>query len=264
MPEIEIETVGIVLRRFDYGDSSQIAHLITPAEGRVSVLAKAIKRPNPYLKGPFDLFQLARLTFRPGRESDLGLLKRFEPITGFPGLRRSLPAIYGAFYLVDLFWEAIRENAGDPAAFQLLARALSALEDQGAGVSSAIVLAVELGLLETMGLAPALESCAHCGRPAPEGALRLRPQAGGFICSACPSGAGLVMELSGGDLRLLQSLWRAGPAHAERLRLTRGQHRTLRRFMTEVVQAGFDRVFKTELFVRDARHGFLLPVESRR
>ncbi|MCB9833385.1 MAG: DNA repair protein RecO [Planctomycetes bacterium] len=253
----EIETVGIVLRRFDYGDSSQIAHLHCPDAGRLAVLAKAIKRPNPYLKGPFDLFQLGRLAYLPGRESDLGLLKRWEPITGFSGLRRSLPALYAAFYLVDLFWEAARENVADPAGFQLLARALGALEEQGVGVASAVVLASEMGLLAASGQAPALESCASCGRAAPSGAFRLHPQAGGWVCERCPRPRGPALELAPGDRRLLVSLGRAGPGQAARLRLSREQHLALRRFMTELVQTAFERAFRSEAFVRDARRGFV-------
>ena len=59
MKRVPVETDALVLRRFDYSETSQIARLYTRSEGRLSVIAKGIKRPNRDLRGPLDLLCLA-------------------------------------------------------------------------------------------------------------------------------------------------------------------------------------------------------------
>ena len=171
MADQEINTLALVLRRFDFGESSQIAHLLTPVDGRISVLAKGIKKPNGYLKGPFDLFQLAQVRFLRRRHGDLGIMQRFEPLTGFAGLRQSLPAVFSAFYLGQLFYQGSTEENGDPSLFKLLARALGVLEEQGDRAHAAIVLATELRFLELLGFGPSWEHCARCDQPAASGKI---------------------------------------------------------------------------------------------
>ncbi|MCA9323017.1 MAG: recombination protein O N-terminal domain-containing protein, partial [Planctomycetes bacterium] len=41
--QFELRGEALVLRRFDYGETSQVGHLLTPDQGRVAVLAKGIK-----------------------------------------------------------------------------------------------------------------------------------------------------------------------------------------------------------------------------
>ena len=53
--------LALVLRRFDYGETSQTARLFSREHGRVGVLAKGVKRPNASLRGPLDLFALAEI-----------------------------------------------------------------------------------------------------------------------------------------------------------------------------------------------------------
>ena len=83
------ETEALVLRRFDYSETSQIARLYTRSDGRLSVIAKGIKRPNRDLQGPLDLLCLADVAFAGGPETELLVLRRYHVVTGFPGL---LPA----------------------------------------------------------------------------------------------------------------------------------------------------------------------------
>jgi recombinational DNA repair protein (RecF pathway) len=71
-PAVVTTTEAIVLRRFDFSENSQVGHLFTRQLGRVSVLARGIKRPGPDLRGPLDLFSRAETRLRQ-RRGDLQL-----------------------------------------------------------------------------------------------------------------------------------------------------------------------------------------------
>ena len=250
-------SVGIVLRRYDFGDSSQIGHLLTPADGRISVLAKGIKKPNAYLKGPFDLFHMARITWRRRRGSDLGLLVKYEPVTGFPEMRKSLPNLLAAFYLAEILYEGVREEDPNPEAFDVFARALGALDTNDAKKGRAIVLATEARLLESFGFGVAVDSCVRCGRSTIQESVPFFPFDGGVVCDRCPKPKSRSLILDPGDARLYVSLAEAGPRHAARIRLSTNQHKKLRLMMRALLLGVFERPMKSEPFVIDPRCGFL-------
>lgn len=253
----EIETQAIVLRRFEYGETSQIAHLITPVDGRISCLAKGIRKPNPNLKGPFDLFQLATCRYRRRSASELALMVRFEPLTGFVALRESLDRIYGAFYLSELVWETTRDGARDPEGFTLLARALDALCAASPAATPSIVAATELSVLERTGFLPSLRACARCGvDPAPADASFL-PQGGGLACPRCTRIGERTAPLRPGTRALLQALLGAEPSGADRVRMSDGQVREVRTVLRAILEAVLERPLRSEPFVSDPRHGFL-------
>ena len=257
---MDFETEAIVLKRFDFGDTSQVAHLLTAREGRVSVLAKGVKKPNPTLKGPIDLFHFARVKYRRRRGAELALLTRYEPITGFPDLRRSLERLYSAFYLTELFHVVSPEGDADPAVFALLGRALEALEEADIRSVPAVTVATELGFLERAGFAPPFDRCALCGARLRAGPTAFYESAGGFICEACPRPVGEAQGLSAGTRALLTALGRAGPRHAVRYQVAAGQLRELRAIMKRLVGAVLERPLRSEPFLREIRS----PVTARR
>ncbi len=262
MDATEHQSIGLLLRRFDFGETSQIGHLLTPTEGRISVLAKGIKKPNAYLKGPFDLFQMAKITYRRRRGSDLGLLQKYEPLTGFPQLRQRLPSLLSAFYLTELVYEGVKEEDANTGAWELIIRALVALDQHDGLASRAIVLATEVGFLEAFGFGLGIDHCLRCGRRASSPVVAIYPLEGGYICADCPRSQGPAIKLSQGDCRLLSSLGRAGPKHAPRLRLSTAQHHVLRGLMRAVFQAVFEKQIRSEPFVLNPRFGFLRPAQE--
>ena len=253
----ELQTVGLVLRRFDYGDTSQIGHLLTPAEGRISVLGKGIKKPNAYLKGPFDLFQIAKITYRKRRGSDLSLLQKYEPITGFAALRTKLPNLLAAFYLAELLYEGVREEDANPVAFEAMVRALGALEEHSIAASRCVVLATELVFLESFGFGLALDECTQCERKVAVHPVTIYPMAGGIICKHCPKPRSPGIRIESTERQVLAALHRAGPGHAHKIPMSRRQHVTLRGLMQRAFQGVYEKELKSEPFVLDPRFGFL-------
>ena len=165
----EVETEAIVLRRFDYSESSQVAHLFTLHDGRVSGLAKGIKRPNAALKGPLDLFFRARVSYRRRRGTSLHLITRYEPITAHRRLRTRLERLYAAFYVTELAYDGTREDDPNPELFAGLAASLEALSAASSAAVPAVVAATELGYLASTGLMPLVDACVRCARQAPPG-----------------------------------------------------------------------------------------------
>lgn len=65
-------TSAIVLRRTNYGEADRILQLLTP-EGKISALARGVRRQNSKLAGSIELFSISDMVIRRGK-SDLGII----------------------------------------------------------------------------------------------------------------------------------------------------------------------------------------------
>jgi DNA repair protein RecO (recombination protein O) len=62
-------TKAIVLNRHDYGEADRILTLLTPDQGKLSVMARGVRRVKSKLAGGIELFSVSDITFVQGRGS---------------------------------------------------------------------------------------------------------------------------------------------------------------------------------------------------
>ena len=98
-----LRTEGICLRRVDYSNTSQVATFLTRDAGRVSLMAKGVKRaPKKGVRRGFDLACVYDLVFLPRRRGSLHLLSDRLLVEGFAGMRRSLERQLCGYYAAEL------------------------------------------------------------------------------------------------------------------------------------------------------------------
>lgn len=251
---MDFETEAIVLKRFDFSESSQIGHLLTRSHGRLGALAKGIKKPNAALKGPMDLFQRARVRLTRRAGSDLFLVARFEPLTAHPLMRDDVDRMYAGFYLTELFHAGTREMDADPALFDLLAVALLTIEDAAPQALPALVAATELKYLAVTGLRPAVEGCARCGAVVRDRPLRFFPLDGGLVCQACRGSGMAGMTIEPGILAFLAKLSADRLIECRRLKLAARQAQVLRGLMNALIDGALERPLESRRFVGRTDH----------
>jgi len=180
---------AFLLRRTPFGESSLVVHALTRSHGRVQLIAKGAHRPKSRYVGVLDLFDTLELDWSGGRNSDLGTLREGALCVRRRGLTRSLPAYRSASTVVELLDIATRAGAADDSLFQLGEQALDALDTAESG-HAGVLAGFELHLLDQLGLAPALGTCASCGGPAgpvdpraSEPRVPFSATAGGRLCA---------------------------------------------------------------------------------
>ncbi|HKR82121.1 MAG TPA: DNA repair protein RecO [Candidatus Saccharimonadales bacterium] len=65
----QLVTKAIVLSRLDYGEADRILTVLTPTYGKLSLLAKGVRRVKSKLAGGIELFSVSDITFIKGRGS---------------------------------------------------------------------------------------------------------------------------------------------------------------------------------------------------
>src|SRR4051794_15915474 len=122
-----LKTDAIVLRSMRYGEADRILHLYTPERGRVSAIAKGVRKTKSRFGGrlePFFSLKLILYEPRPPR-SDLMTVTSAETIAGHPRLREHAGALEGAARACEAVARVFDD--GDPHAgvYHLLANELA-------------------------------------------------------------------------------------------------------------------------------------------
>jgi DNA repair protein RecO (recombination protein O) len=177
---------GIVLRSIRYAEADRVLHLYTPERGRVSAIAKGVRRTRSRFGGRLEPFFRVRLLLHEGR-GDLLTITGAETIAGHPRLREDARALEGAARACEAVARIFDD--GDPHAgvYNLLANELSLLDADPARATRANALAFRLKLLLAAGFAPQLAACASCGER--EHLVGFSGAAGGVVCGACEAGS---------------------------------------------------------------------------
>ena len=181
-----LKTEGIVLRSLRYGEADRILHLYTPDRGRVSVIAKGVRKTRSRFGGRLEPFFRLELVLYEGR-SDLLTVTSVETLAAHPRLREDARALDGAARACEAVARVFDD--GDPHAgvYHLLANELALLDGDPARAGRSNALAFRLKLLLAAGFAPHLASCASCGEQ--EHLVGFSGAAGGVVCTACEASA---------------------------------------------------------------------------
>jgi DNA repair protein RecO (recombination protein O) len=184
-----LRTEAIVLRSIRYGEADRILHLYTPNLGRLSAIAKGVRRSRSRFGARLEPFFRIDAILHEGR-GDLHTVTGVDTVDPHAGLRETAAALDAAARACDAVARLFETGDPHPEVFILLANELSLLASGPAADGPALVanaLAFRLKLLLAAGIVPQLGSCAGCGER--EHLTGFSAAAGGVVCSACESGA---------------------------------------------------------------------------
>jgi DNA repair protein RecO (recombination protein O) len=181
-----LKTEGIVLRSLRYGEADRILHLYTPDRGRVSAIAKGVRRAKSRFGGRLEPFFRLNLVLYEGR-SELLTVTSAETVAAHPRLREDAGALDGAARACEAVARVFDDGDPHRGVYHLLANELALLDGDPKRAGRANALAFRLKLLLAAGFAPHLAACASCGET--EHLMGFSGAAGGVVCAACEASA---------------------------------------------------------------------------
>jgi DNA repair protein RecO (recombination protein O) len=178
MPTLQDDAV--VIRRWDWSETSQTVSLFTRAHGILRGLAKGAKREKGSFSGGLDLLTRGQIVaiVKPGRE--LATLAQWTLEETFRHLRLSLEANRAGLYFADLIHHALSQHQASPVAFDALVEALRGLAEPDN--VAACMLRFQWSLLVEAGYQPIIDRDAESGRPLPDtDTVAFSAEAGGVV-----------------------------------------------------------------------------------
>ena len=75
-----LRTEAIILRRTNYGEADRILNVLTPEHGKVSAIAKGVRKAKSKLAGGLELFAVSDITILKGK-SDMGTFEAARAVS---------------------------------------------------------------------------------------------------------------------------------------------------------------------------------------
>src|SRR5262249_60064997 len=126
-----------------YGEADRILHLYTHDRGRVSAIAKGVRRARSRFGGRLEPFFRLRIELHEGR-GELLTVTGAQTVEGHVGLRSDARALDAAARACDAVGRLFETSEPHPGVFNLLCRKLYLLDQHPAGATRAAALALRL------------------------------------------------------------------------------------------------------------------------
>lgn len=184
------QTNAIVIGRTNFGEADRIIRIITPENGKLSAVAKGVRRIKSRSGGHLELFSDVALTLAKGRNLDVVTSAR---LSWYP---HSLVGDYErlglAFMTATMVDRLVEENHPQADIYELTGEMLHLLEAGRAGKLPELWFKIRL--LQLLGYRPELDSCLACGRKSSETPYSFSSERGGIVCDTCREAMAIPMS----------------------------------------------------------------------
>ncbi|MDX1438894.1 MAG: DNA repair protein RecO [Rubricoccaceae bacterium] len=124
-----VRTDAVVLRAFDYGETSVIATLFTRRSGTISVLARGARRPKSRFGSTLQPMAYVQVVYYEKNTRTLQTLKEASHLQRFPRLSSDLERLTTAMRLVELVRATMHEGDSHPSVLRLIVESFNWLND---------------------------------------------------------------------------------------------------------------------------------------
>lgn len=243
------KTEAIVLKRVNVGEADKILTLYTPNLGKLSAVARGVRRPKSKLGGHLELFTHTSLMLARGKNLDT--ISQAEIITGFMPLRDDLWRSGLAFYAVELVHQFTAEHVENYPIYRLLLDTLRWLCRTQDGELA--LRYFELNLLTHLGYRPELHHCLDCSSPLEPTTNYFSAASGGVLCPQCRVKDSMARPISVNALKVMRFLQESDYQKASRLKLEAELSNDLEGLMRQYIRYLLEREMKTVAWLDSLR-----------
>ena len=109
---------GFVLSRRNFGEADRLLSLYTKNNGRISLIAKGVRRPKSKKRGHIEVFTLVKFQANQGRGIDI--MTEAEVVEDFAQIRMSLKKVSLAYYISEVVGKITHESEPNTQLFNLI------------------------------------------------------------------------------------------------------------------------------------------------
>jgi len=174
---------AIVLKRRDFREYDQVISFYTENLGKISLLAKGIKKITSKNSSNLLPCSLVNIDLAKGREIDH--LTKVQNINIFKCIRKDLTKSFASKYVVELVERLVKHEENNKEIFNLLQKYLIFIDSVDT-LNRGIVYSFILNLFVLLGFYPNITMCSYC-HDNNKGKYWFDVKEGGVICDDCHS-----------------------------------------------------------------------------
>ena len=184
MPFVEksIRVQAMILAHYNYGESDRFVRMLTPDRGKISVLARGVRKMNSRKAGHLEPFTVVSAQLVQGRGS-AWTIQQVETQEAYPDLARNLETTCFAAYVAELADRFSDEDTESRDLFNLVVRTIRRLHSDEDPYPALRLF--DFRLLDLTGYRPQLQDCVGCGEAIQPQAQYFSLSFGGALCPNC-------------------------------------------------------------------------------
>ncbi|KUG04335.1 dna recombination and repair protein reco [hydrocarbon metagenome] len=242
---------SIILRTSDLREADKIVSLFSEQEGKISAVARGVKKPKSSLRVCVQPFCHSLLYFSSGRELDL--ITQGKLIEFYGNTREDMQRMLYAVYIMELLDKSLMERMP---LRELYIHTLQVLEYMNQwGINPLIIRSFELKLLMCLGYTPLLDHCINCGSPR---VTAFDMPEGSAICDECQNKSSSAYPLSAPTLALLRLLLGANTKTISRVKASNQSLIQLENFLEAYLEYHLERKFNLKRTIRTLKDRMML------
>jgi DNA repair protein RecO (recombination protein O) len=118
---------GIVLARRNFGEADRILVLYSKSHGKVSLIAKGVRRPKSRKRGHIEVFN--KITFQATSGRGIDIMTEAEVIEDFKKIRKNLSRVSLAYYFCEVIGKITHDGESNIEVYNLVVDSLEKLKE---------------------------------------------------------------------------------------------------------------------------------------
>ena len=191
------KTEGIVLKSFDFRETSRIATFLTKDFGKVKGVLKGIRKDPRKFGSSLERFSVNTIVYYQYRNTDIHLVSQCDMKEFYHGFRSDLKRMTAASYACELMDALVVAEDENLEIYELMQNFLSSL--QTTQDINKLVHIFQIKVLQLCGFRPHLDSFVRCSKKI-SGQSRFSMPLGGLVCHTCKVPADNLVAITTGTV----------------------------------------------------------------
>lgn len=240
------KTEGIVLKTFDFRETSRIATFFTRDYGKLKGILKGIRKDSRKFGSYVDRCSVNDIVFYHYRNSDLHLISQCDLKEYFLPIQQEYKRSLAAHYALELINILMPAEEANSIIYQLILDYLRSLQTQKD--IDKLVYLFQIKILQSSGFRPYLDSCLKCQKKVVSKA-KFSLRSGGLLCQSCLSLSGEAMAISQGTIASIVHIEKNTWPEAIRLGLTSTVKKELKYILNNFLVYHLEKSLKTSRYL---------------
>ncbi|MCA9408439.1 MAG: DNA repair protein RecO, partial [Candidatus Omnitrophica bacterium] len=243
------KTEAIVLKSFDYRETSRIVTFFTKDYGKISGILKGIRKDPKKFGSSVDRFSINDLVYYHYRKSDLHLVSHCDLKQYYFPIRQDYKKNLAANYVLELVDTIMHPEDVNKKVYQLILDYLDSL--QTVDDISKLVHMFQIKILVNSGFRPHIDTCVLC-RKRVKGRVRFSMRLGGLVCPDCPTRETSFTVISQGTIASMIHIEEREWNQALRLGLTTNARKELKFILNNFLIYHLEKKIKAQRFMDES------------
>ncbi|HHE45777.1 MAG TPA: DNA repair protein RecO [Candidatus Moranbacteria bacterium] len=204
---MEIKYHAIILNKFDVSETDRIYVGYTLEAGKISALAKGVRKSKAKLAGILEPITYAEVFI--ARNRGKGKIVGAICANNFSNIKNDLASLERVFYIFQIFNRLVTQEERDEKVFNLLlayleiSEKLASLKDEDFK-SNVLTLGFVFKLLQLLGYGIQTGKCVNCSTKIVAGENYFSAKRGGILCANCARAETGKIKISDSSIKLIR------------------------------------------------------------